>query len=142
MSFSGYLIKLKGVGGGSDENLSMKYMSAESYQITPNQRMEAKANRAVTGVLQRTTVSHTATKIEFETPPCTNLTAVALNTLLQNHFTDNPARKISIEYYDPETDTYKTADCYMPDAQYKISRVDTTLNIVYYDKIRFAFIEY
>lgn len=142
MAFSGYLIKLKGVGNGADEDLSMHYMAAESYQITPNQRMEAKANRAVSGLLHRSTVAHTATKVEFETPPCTNREAVALNTLIQRHFMDSLQRKIKITYYDPETDAYKTGDFYMPDAEYKISRVDTSLNIVHYDKIRFAFIEY
>ena len=139
MAFSGYLIKLK---GGTAENLPFRYMATESYNVTPNQRMEAKANRATSGKLVRQTVAHTATKIEFETPPCTNIEAAALNTLLRNHFTSTLERKIVLEYYDPETDTYKEGTFYMPDAQYKISRIDTTLNMIHYDKIRFAFIEY
>ena len=140
MSFSGYFIKLK--GGTADEILPFDYMAADSYQITPNQRMEAKANRATSGVLTRQTVSHTATKIEFETPPCTNQEAVALNTLLQRHFSSNSERKLTLEYYDPETDTYKQGSFYMPDAQYSVNRVDLLLNFVHYNKIRYAFIEY
>lgn len=143
MAFAGYLIKLKKISqNDSDEELPLEYMAVDSYDATPNQRMEVKANRAVTGKLVRNNVAHTATKIEFETPPCTNREAVALNTLLQAHFTNTLERAISIEYYDNETDSYKTGDFYMPDTQYKISRIDNVANIIYYDKIRYAFIEY
>ena len=139
MAYNGYLIKLK---GGTAENLPFTYVALESYQITPNQRMEAKANRATTGLLHRTTVSHTASKVEFETPPCTNREISALKAMLARHFTSALERKLLIEYSDPETDTYKEGTVYMPDAQYKICRVDNTNNIVHYDKVRYAFIEY
>ena len=139
MSFSGHLIKLK---GGTAEILPFRYMAVESYNITPNQRMEAKANRATSGKLVRQTVQHTATKIEFETPPCTNADAVALNTMIQRHYTNGLERMIVLEYYDPETDSYKEGTFYAPDVQYKISRIDAQYNIIHYDKIRFAFVEY
>lgn len=142
MAFSGYLIKLKATGNGTDEILPMKYMGIESYSATPNQRMESSANRATTGVLHRTTVEHTATKIEFETPTMTNLDISELNAMFRRHFTDILQRKIVIEYYDNETDSYKNATCYMPDVQYKIMRVDKALNILYYTPVRYAFIEY
>ena len=139
MSYSGYLIKL---GGQNGTQLPMKYMSLGSYSCTPNQRMESKATRAVTGVLHRSTVSHTATKIEFTTPIMTNKDIVALNTLIQNNFSNAQERKITIQYYDMESDTYKEATCYMPDSQYTIDRIDNTNNIIYYNPIRYAFIEY
>ena len=139
MAYSGYLIKLK---GGTAENLPMKYIGIESYSCTPNQRMESSANRATTGLLHRQTVSHKATKIEFETPHMTNKEVAALNTLLALHMTDALQRNITIEYYDEESDTYKEANCYMPDIQYKIDHVDNTNNIIYYKPIRYAFIEY
>ena len=140
MAYSGYLIKLK---GGTAENLPLKYVALESYSCTPDQRMESKATRATTGVLRRTTVAHKPTKIEFETPAMmTNKDVAALNTLIQEHYTDALQRKLTIEYYDMETDTYRDATCYMPDVQYKIVRIDKATNLVYYDKIRYAFIEY
>lgn len=142
MAFSGHLIKLKAANGNADELLPMKYMGIESYSATPNQRMESSANRATTGLLHRTTVEHTATKIEFETPVITNLDVAELNAMLQRHYTDALQRKIVIEYYDNETDSYKDATCYMPDVQFKIMRVDKVLNIMYYSPIRYAFIEY
>ena len=142
MAYAGYLIKLKANGGHAAENLPFKYMRAESYTCTPNQRMESEANRAVTGVLVRKTVAHTATKIEFETPYMTNADRAALNTMLNNHFTSVAERKIDIEYYDDETDTYKSGTMYMPDVEYHIYRVDNTNNIIYYNPVRYAFIEY
>ena len=139
MAYSGYLIKLK---GGTAENIPFAYIALESYQVNPEQRMEAKANRATTGLLHRTTVSHTATKIEFETPPCTNKEVKELNDMLGRHFTNVLERKIVIEYYNPTTDSYKEGTMYMPTEQYKINRVDNQNNIVHYDKVRYAFIEY
>lgn len=139
MAFNGYLIKL---GGSQGTILSMKFMAVESYKITPNQRMESKASRAVTGKLHRTTVEHTATKIEFETPTMTNKDINILNNAFRSRFTNELERQIVINYYDPETDSYKDATCYMPDVNYTINRIDKATNTIYYDPIRYAFIEY
>lgn len=139
MAFSGYLVKLK---GGTAQELPLKYIAIESYSCTPDQRMESRATRATTGVLHRTTVSHKPVKIEFETPPMTNADISALNTLIQGHFTDALQRKLTIEFYNNETDSYRDATVYMPDVNYKISRIDKTTNTIYYDKVRYAFIEY
>ena len=137
MAFSGYLIKL---GGSSGNELPMKYIKAESYSITPNQRMESEAKRSVTGVLHRSTVSHTASKIEINTVPMTNSELNTMLTLIKNVWTSTAERKLTLYYYDMETDSYKTGDFYMPDIQYPISRVSG--NTIYYDSIRLAFIEY
>lgn len=137
MAFAGYLIKL---GGSSGTELPMIYMKPESYKATPNQRMESKAERAATGLLHRETTSHTATKIEFSTPYTTNNQVATLNSLLFGAMSDTGKRNITIYYYDPETDSYKTANCYMPDVSYTIDRVDG--NTIYYSSIRYAFIEY
>ena len=139
MAYAGYLIKL---GGSSGTSLPFKYIKAESYSCTPNQRMESSANRAVTGVLVRTTVAHTATKIEFETVYLTNAERKALNDLFQNAMSNTLERKITLYYYDDETDSYKTGDFYMPDVQYEIYKVDNTKNIITYSPVRYAFIEY
>lgn len=139
MAYSGYLIKL---GGSSGVVLPMEYIALGSYKSNPNQRMEAKATRSVTGVMHRTTVEHTATKIEFETPVITNTQLNALTSMFRNHYINTLERKITINYYDQETDSYKDADCYMPDINYQIDHIDQDRNIIYYNNIRIAFIEY
>ena len=139
MAYAGYLIKLGGSGGTVLPN---KYIAIENYKSTPNQRMEIKATRAVTGILHRTTVEHKASKIEFTTPIITNTDLAALNNLLISHFSNNLERKITINYYDQETDSYRDAICYMPDVSYDIMRIDTKTNTIYYSGVRYAFIEY
>lgn len=139
MAYSGYLIKL---GGSAGTVLPMEYIGIESYKSTPNQRMESKATRSVTGLLHRTTVEHKATKIEFNTPVITNHQLATLNNLFATHFTNQLERKLTINYYDQETDTYRDAECYMPDVSYDILRIDQDTNTVYYNSIRYAFIEY
>lgn len=139
MAFSGYLIKLK---GGTVQELPMEYISIESYNCTPDQRMESKATRATTGLLHRTTVEHKPVKIEFETPPMTNSDIATLNALIQGHFTDSLQRKLTIEFYNNETDSYRDATVYMPDTHYTINRIDKATNTIYYNKVRYAFIEY
>lgn len=139
MAFSGYLIKIGGSGG---TELPMTYMKAESYKATPSQRMEVKAARDATGVLHRNTVEHTATKIEFETPPMTNRDVATLMGLFRSNWSNENERRLDIEYYNEEEDDYITADVYIPDIQYPIYRIDLATNTVYYNPIRIAFIEY
>lgn len=138
MAYAGYLIKL---GGSTGYSLPMKFMKPDSYTTEPNQRLESEAGRAVTGLLHRTTIAQTKTKIEFETPSITNYQVAELNTLLQTYMSDQHRKDITIEYYDMENDTYKTANCYIPDIKYTIHTIRSDDTIVY-NPIRYAFIEY
>ena len=139
MAYSGYLIK---VGGSNGTILPMKYIGYSSYAITPNQRMESEAKRSVTGLLYRSTVAHTATKVEFNTPPLTNSDVDNMMTLFKNAWTNTRERKLKLYYYDMESNTYKEGDFYMPDTKFEIERIDNTKNVVYYAPTRIAFIEY
>ena len=139
MAFSGYLIK---VGTGTPVEIPLKYMRAETYSVTPNQRLEWSAERDVTGVLHRETTPNMPPKIEFNTPLMTNKDIKALNTILSNAYSNATERKLSVTYYDPESDTYKTHDCYMPDVKYEIRNVDTANNVINYEELRYAFIGY
>jgi len=138
MAFSGHLIK---VGGSLGTILPLKYIKLESYDATPNQRMETEAKRDLTGVLHRSTVAHTATKIEFETPPMTNSDVETMMSLFRNAWTSVSERKLELEYYDTETDAYKTGTFYMPDIKFKINHIKPG-NIIIYNSSRIAFIEY
>lgn len=137
MSYAGYLIKLGGSGGTV---LPTKFIKPEGYEITPNQRMETEAKRSVTGVLYRSTVEHTATKIEIMTPNMTNEVVAEMMALFREFWTSSIERKLDLEYYDIETDTYKTGTFYMPDIKFQISHADD--NSITYRETRIAFIEY
>lgn len=137
MAYAGYLIKL---GGSSGTVLPLTYMKPDSYVTEPNQRLESEAGRAVSGMLHRTTLAQTKTKIEFETPNITNDQVAVLNGLIFGAMSDQHRKDITIEYYDMETDTYKVANCYVPDIKYTIHTIKD-LKIIY-NPIRYAFIEY
>lgn len=139
MAYNGYLIK---VGGSLGTPLPMKYIKLDGYNITPNQRMESEAKRNVDGELQRSTVPHTASKIEFNTPNMTNADVDAMMTLIRNAWTSSAERKLTLQYYEMETDTYQTGTFYMPDIKFDIDHIDNVKNVIYYKEIRIAFIEY
>lgn len=136
MAYAGYLVKI-----GATE-LPMKYIQLSSYTVTPNQRLDIEAERDATGVLHREVVDHTASKIEFSTPYIKGSEVAVLNAMLQAAYTDVKSRSITIEYFDPETNGYKTADCYMPDVEYNIYSVGLVADEVLYNPVRYAFIEY
>lgn len=134
MAFSGYLLKV-----GSTQ-VPMQNILLGSYNVTPDQRMDNSSERDTTGILHRDVVDHTATKIEFNTPPISSTDLAALNKIFHDAFSNDLERKLELEYYNPDTDSYETGEFYMPDIQYIIHRADS--NVLWYDSLRFAFIEY
>ena len=140
MAFNGKLLELK--TGENYVEFPMKYIKAESYQITPNQRMESEAARSASGILKRATCSHTASKIEFNTTPITNADVNDIHTKLANAYIDSLQKKLDVRYYDPESDSYKTGTVYVPDVEFPIMRIDRDNTIIYYNSVRYAFIEY
>lgn len=142
MSYNGYLIKLIAVDGTKTE-ISPEYMRYDTYQITPDQRLDLDTGlRDLTGVMHRVVVQHTATKIEFNTPMMDSVKFDALINLLMSHVRNYWERDVWLEYYDPETRGYKTGHFYIPDDPYKIRNVDVANRIVNYNEFRVAFIEY
>jgi len=138
--FAGWLIKC--VTNGTPVEIPLKYMRAETYTVTPDQRMEWSAERDVTGVLHRETVQNLPPKIEFNTPLMTNSDINALNSIIKAAFTNYLQRNVTIQFYDPERDQYWEWDCYMPDVKYNIRNADTVNNIINYEELRYAFIGY
>lgn len=140
MAFNGNLLEVK--VGGSYVPFPTNLVSAESYKVTPNQRMESSANRATTGKLVRKTVSHTASKIDLNSIIMTNRDISTIENLLTSAYTDALQRKLHLRYYVPQSDSYETGDFYVPDVDYEIMRIDKDTNTVWYNSVRYAFIEY
>ena len=117
-------------------------MKRETYKCHPDQRMEASAKRVSTGKLHRQTCSHTATKIEWETPSLTNDDMRQLTALLDANWSNQLERRIIVTYYDTWENTHKTGEFYMPDPEMDIIQVDTVHNKITYAPMRIALIEY
>lgn len=140
MAFNGKLLELK--VNNSWTEFPMKLINAESYKVTPAQRMELSANRAASGKLVRSTASHTASKIDLSTTVLTNKDVKVIEDLLTSAYTDSLQRKLDIRYYNPQKDAYDTGTVYVPDVDYNIMRVDKSTNTIWYASTRYAFIEY
>lgn len=136
MSFKGYLLKVGGV------ELPLKFIRYETYKITPDQRMDLDTTRVQTGEMVRTVLDHTATKIEFETPSMNNIQQAELMKLFRDSWVDVKERKVNVEYFNTETDEYKTGVFYMPDISWTIRNIDQRLLVINYSQTRIAFIEY
>lgn len=134
MAFNGTLLKLNGT------TFPLEYIKFETYNITPNQRMDLDSYRDLTGVLHRQVLSHTATKIEFQTPYMTEKKLNTMLSIINSSLSNFDERKVTVEYYDVETNTHKSGSFYMPDISYTIYNVVGTKII--YNPIRIAFIEY
>jgi hypothetical protein len=131
MAFNNYYIKV------GSYTIPLDYMKVESYTSMPDQRQDLDSYRDADGYLHRTVLSHTATKIEFET---THLWRWQMQELIQGikaNLTSNLERKCTVTYYDDEIDDYKTGTFYLPGTmEYKV------FNKQIYAPTRFAFIEY
>ena len=100
------------------------------------QRLETAAERDATGMLHRTTVAHTPSKIEFQTPNLRNAEVSTLVALIRRNYTNYTQRNVSVTYYNPETDSYLSGTFYMPDVQYTIYSIDGDTVMYEPDKVR------
>lgn len=142
MAFSGYLIKLIAANNTKTE-IPLEYIRYDTYKITPNQRLDLDTGlRDITGVMHRQVVNHVVTKVEFNCPMMPSTKLNWLVNLLMSHVRNWLERDVYIEYYDMESDSYKTGHFYIPDIQFQIRNVDVANNLINYNETRIAFIEY
>lgn len=145
MAFTGHLLYMQDIGSNpvTYTEIPMDKIRYETYSITPNQRMDLDTGlRDLTGVMHRNVVSHTATKIEFETVLMKNSELDVLMKSIRDHWLVWLERDVNLRYYDPENDVYKSGHFYMPDIQFVMRNVDSTNSKINYTQVRFAFIEY
>lgn len=136
--FAGYLLKAV----STNKKFPMKYINEASYASTPNQREEIKAYRNEnTRDLVRVTASGKKSKIAFVTRPNLHL---ADKKAIQKWFTDaesdHTQRKIQIEFWNDESNDYKTGYFYRPNMDFKI--IKCTNNDIIYDALTIELVEY
>lgn len=136
MAYSGYHLKF------GNTILPYKYMKLATYKSSPNQRLDLEAYRDSDGMLHREALSHTASKVEWETPYLTNIDVAEMNAIFNAAMSNKTERKVTVTYYDEENDTYKTGTFYMPDVQYTVYHADPDNKQLIYNPIRLAIIEY
>lgn len=134
MAFQGYLIKV------GDTDIS-KYVEIDTYQVTPDQRVDLVSSRDGSIHLYREVAEHTPTKIEFNTVYLSSDEMTELLQILEKNFTKPIERKLPITYFNVLSGSYKTcAEAYIPDYTPKLLSWDG--RDLMYDHMRLAFIEY
>lgn len=117
--------------------IPLTIMKYGSYKSAPAQRQDLDGYVDANGNLHRNPVSHTRSKLEFNTIPMSeemmrefmdNITAQYLNGL---------EKKVQLTYYEEEYGNYVTGYFYLSATQEY-----THLNKAMYDSVRIALIEY
>ena len=135
MAFTGVYI----YAGDNEVPLDNDWIRVETYDATPDQRLEISAKRVATGHLDRKTAGFTPSKVEFETPMMWTAKLNQLMSWLHTNTINSLQRTIRLKYYDPEYDTYHTGTFYIPDIEFPIDHHEGTQ--ILYRQIRLAFIE-
>jgi hypothetical protein len=137
-AFKGYLLRAT----KTNTRFPAKYIEEGTWSSTPNQREEIKAYRDDnTRDLYRVTAKGKKSIFSFSTRPNLHL---ADKIVIQNFFYENESnveeRKINLEYWDDDNNTYKTGDFYRPNMPFKI--IQYSNDDIIYDSFDFDFVEY
>ena len=135
MAFEGYLMK------AGAATFPHKYIQISTYQTTPSQRQDLDSYQDSLGNLHRTVVPHDRSKIIFKTMDNLNLTEKqGIQAFFNAAMTNTRERKVSLTYWNDESNAYATGSFYIPDVTYPIKRIEAD-NIVY-DSVEYHLIEY
>lgn len=131
--YQGYLIKVNG------KIFPNSMIRADTYTITPDQIVDLDSYTDNDGELHRNPLSHTSTKIEFNTPTMYEYQIGIVRSILP---LSNPHEKsvVDVEYYNPSSMEYQNMKAYVPDISYSLYYADSV--DVIYNETRLAFIEY
>jgi hypothetical protein len=138
MSWRGYFIRAT----KTNTIFPNEYIAWESYDSEPNHREEIKAYRDDnTRNLTRVTAEGTKSSLAFTVRSNLHLSD---KIAIQNFFTDAEddalERKINLEYWNDEDNTYKTADFYRPDIKFTIKKI--TEDDIIYKEFTIDLVEY
>lgn len=120
----------------------LKYIRYESYKVTPDQNQDLNSTVDTTGNLHRYPLDHTRSKVEFNMPVMTSDEMNTLISTISSYWNKPTERKVSMRYFDPLTNGYKTGSFYIPDIDFVMMNVDDVNGIIKYQETRIAFIEY
>lgn len=138
MAFAGYLLKAV----ATNTVFPNKYIEYESWTSTPDQREELVAYRDDnTRDLTRVTATGKKTVFSFKIREGIHLDD---KQIIQQFFTsaevDSEQRKIQLEFWNDDTNTYDTGYFYRPNMAFPIKKI--TNNDIIYKQLSLDFVEY
>ena len=134
--FQGYFLKF------GNDILPLSYMKVDSYKVEPNKRLDLDSYQDQLGILNRNVLDHTVTKAEWQSVQMPYSKFKVMMNFFYSKYTSVKERKVSCEYYDFETDTYKQGVFYIPDYAVQVYYADSTKKDFWVREITFKIIEY
>lgn len=136
-AFRGYLLK------AVDTNIIFpnKYIQFDTYSSNPKQREELKAYRDDNSrELYRVTAEGKKTKITFTIRPVWLNEKIEIQNFFYNAESDHVQRKVRLEYWDDENNTYDVGYFYRPNMEFPMSHI--TNDNIKYKELKMELIEY
>lgn len=144
MSFGGYLIRIKGIQGGTsiqqlDYDIPLSYIQEKTYKGTYSV-LDGDSKRNGTGKLVRTVMSHKVPHCSVDMRSLNNDQVDIMMLMIRSRYTKPREKKLKVSMWVPELGDYVEAECYLPDIEFVIRQVtDTT---VFYEPFTLEFIGY
>jgi hypothetical protein len=135
------LVQVARHGTNTYTKIPLNSIRFETYQITPQQTIDLDSYRSEKGKLIRNPIA-VKCKVEFNTPIMSEPNWQAVWQIIKAGFNNNTERKLKLRYYDTLNATYKTGYFYVPDVQTPIRNIYEADELIMYNEIRIAFIEY
>lgn len=137
-NFRGWLIKF------GSQVLPNDFLLLEGWSATPNQRTEVDAYRDGNNLLHRETSENFKTKITLSVREMELEDKIRFQSIVNSGMIDAVQRKVDVTYWNDETNQYVTSQTgfYIPNFDWKISRVDEENNLLYYKDFTLTLIEY
>ena len=139
--FDKCFVKIINASTGAVTPIPNKYISLASYVSTPHQRQDLDSFQDNEGRLHRNTLTHTRSKLEWNTPPLYERDLIKLQDILNSGIINGMERKTKIIHYCIDTHTYEQGEFYIPDITFTPLRIMPNGELLL-DKVRLAFIEY
>ena len=121
MAYEGYLMKIKGIGSGTDYTIPMDKIVFESYKATYSV-LDEDAKRNGNGSLKRKTYPHKVGHCKFTFRQMDNDTMHTILQAIQARYVKERQKKVKARIWIPELDLYLEDYFYIPDIEFTIIR--------------------
>lgn len=111
------------------------------YSSTPDQRLEASAERTNNGYLVRSTLPNGKTSITFSTHIMRLNEKIAMQNIFAQGLLNSVQRKYQVTFWDDEINNYRSnVEMYMPDIKYTVR--EATATDILYNPVSIELIQY
>ena len=104
--------------GNKIDGVPTPIMKREGFKILPKLVIVTDDKRTASGKLYIKPLAHRPTKMELTFPVMTPDQYRIIKRAFRGELTDQPEMKLTVQYYDEDTDSYKTGTFYHTDISY------------------------